>query len=347
MVTVPHHGAEKFIAGSLAPYDIFLVFGPDAGLVSERVSAILRRFDVNPRDPEQTIRLDGDDLAANPGRLFEETRGLGLFAQKRAVLIRMGGKQIFSSIEAIIEEPAIDCKVVVQAGVLRRESPLRNLIARARNAAAIECYSDAIPDLERIIDATLREAGLSIEGNARNALVGLLGEDRLLTRSELEKLLIYAQGQKHLREADVVNAVANASAFAFDQVIFAAFSGDLATLGDKSGEIPHTDPELSSMLAAMIQHALMLHEILTDVELGDRVETAVEKHKPRSIFGARKEALIRQARVWRRKDIASCIESLSQCSLQTRQENGLAGEIVMSVLLNVARLHNNLRRTKS
>lgn len=346
MVAVPHRDADRFISGALDQTDVFLLFGTDAGLVSERTSAILRRCGFNPSNPDQIIRIDGDDLASNPGKLFEEAHGIGLFAERRAIIIRAGSKQIAGPLEAILETPAPDCKILIQAGALRRDAPLRKLADRARNAAAIECYPDQARDIERLIDSTLKEAGLAIESDARSVLAGLLGDDRLSTRSELEKLVLYAHGRDRITEDDVLNAVADTSAFALDNIIFAAFSGDVAFLGDAGAEIYSTASELFALLAAATRYAHMLHQILIETEGGSRVEEAVDRHAGRTIFGARKDALIRQAKLWRRKDIAVCLADLGHATLATRQEAALANSIVMHTLLMIARRFRMIQNTR-
>ncbi len=343
MVVVPHRDADKFVSGPLAQIDVFVLFGTDAGLVSERSSTILKRCGVNPSNADQLTRVDGDEIASNPGQLYEEAHGMGLFADKRAIVIRAGAKQITGPLETILESPAPDCKIIVQAGMLRRESPLRKLAERAKNAAAIECYPDQARDIERLIDTALRDAGLAIEPGARSVLAGLLGDDRLSTRAELEKLILFAHGQKRIVEDDVIKAVADASAFAIDNIVFAAFSGDMKFLGDASSEIYTTSSELFSLLAAASRHAHMLYQILIDADTGLRLEEAVDRHAGRTIFGPRKEALIRQSRQWRRKDIATCVEDLGKATLDTRREPALAQSILMHALLMIARRFRLLR----
>ena len=49
-----------------------LVFGPDAGLVRERVDALVKASVDDVNDPFAFVRIDGDELSANPSRLVEE-----------------------------------------------------------------------------------------------------------------------------------------------------------------------------------------------------------------------------------------------------------------------------------
>ena len=51
---------------------IFLFYGPDMGLINERARPLAERSVDDPSDPFQLIRIDGDDIAADPGRLADE-----------------------------------------------------------------------------------------------------------------------------------------------------------------------------------------------------------------------------------------------------------------------------------
>src|SRR4029077_17272955 len=123
--------------------------------------------------------LEGDDLASEPSRLVEEANTIPLFGGRRAVWVKAGARNFASAVEALIAAPAPDCRVVVEAGDLKRNAPLRAICERARNAVALPCYADSERDLVRLIDDEMRDAGLAVSPQARAALVPLLGGDGL------------------------------------------------------------------------------------------------------------------------------------------------------------------------
>ncbi|TDN21357.1 DNA polymerase III subunit delta, partial [Lactobacillus crispatus] len=51
---------------------VILVYGPDTGLVTERARKLAEDFVDDPADPFALVRIDGDALAADPGRLCDE-----------------------------------------------------------------------------------------------------------------------------------------------------------------------------------------------------------------------------------------------------------------------------------
>ncbi len=58
-------------------------------------------------------------------------------------------------------------------------------------------------------------------------MAALLGADRLASRTELAKLVLYARGAGEITAEHVDGIVADASAVANDALIDAAFTGDL------------------------------------------------------------------------------------------------------------------------
>src|SRR6266545_2567956 len=228
MVALKASDVDRFIARPDPARPIVLIFGPDSGLVRERAEALIKSSVDDPSDPFSLARLDGDDLASEPTRLVEEANTVPLFGGRRAVWVKAGARNFAPAVEALLAATSPDCRVVIEAGDLRRTAPLRALCDRARNAAALPCYEDGQKDLERLIDTEMREAGLTIAPEARAALVPLLGGDRLASRSEIHKLALYARGQARVELDDVMAVAADASALALDALIDAAFAGKTA-----------------------------------------------------------------------------------------------------------------------
>src|SRR5690606_35726885 len=144
-------------------------------------------------DALAVIRLDESDLS-DPKRLADEAFGGSLFSGRRVLRLRPGGSRtVAAALEAILTEPPADTWLVIEAGDLRKTAPLRKLCESFPRAVAIGCYPDNDASLARLIDSEVSAAGLRIEPEARDALVGLLGADRAASRSEIVKLCLYAK----------------------------------------------------------------------------------------------------------------------------------------------------------
>ena len=107
-------------------------------------------------------------------RLIEEVNTVPLFGGRRAVWVKAGGRNIASAVEPLLAAPAPDCRVVIEAGDLKRSAPLRAICERSKHAVALPCYPDAERDLVRLIDAELRAESLAISAEARSARATVL-----------------------------------------------------------------------------------------------------------------------------------------------------------------------------
>src|SRR5215468_7437329 len=226
MVALKAADVERFVARPDSGKPIVLVFGPDAGLVRERADALIRSAVDDPRDPFGLARLEGDALADAPERLVEEAHTIPLFGGRRAILVKAGSRNFSSAVERLVAAPPeVDCRIVIEAGDLKRGAPLRTLCERSPIVAALPCYADSARELFRLIDEEMQRAGITIAADARALLASLFGGDRRASRSEIEKLALYALGRSSIEVSDVVAVVADATVPAVDATVDAAFAG--------------------------------------------------------------------------------------------------------------------------
>src|SRR5437868_3757392 len=139
MVALKHSQVDAFVAKPDKTRPIVLLYGPDSGLVRERAEALIRKSVDDPRDPFALARLEGDDLASEPTRLVEEANTIPLFGGRRAVWVKAGGRNFAPAVESLLGAASPECRVVIEAGELRKNAPLRVLCERAKNAVALPC----------------------------------------------------------------------------------------------------------------------------------------------------------------------------------------------------------------
>src|SRR5208337_1255529 len=110
MVAVKAGNADAFVARPDPARPVVLVFGPDSGLVSERVNALVKAAVDDVNDPFALARLEGEDVTANPARLVEEAQTIPLFGGRRAVWVKAGSRNIAPTVEALLALPASECR---------------------------------------------------------------------------------------------------------------------------------------------------------------------------------------------------------------------------------------------
>jgi len=335
MTAVKAADVDRFIAKPNPAQSIMLVFGPDAGLVRERVDALVRASVDDPSDPFALARIEGDELAGNPARLVEEAHTVPLFGGRRAVLVKAGTRNIAAAVEMVVASPSSECRIIIEAGDLRKNAPLRALCEKVKVTAALPCYADNERTLAQLIDEELQAEKLGIEPDARAALLGLLGGDRLASRNEIRKLVLYAKGQKNIDLNDVMAVVADASEMALDGVIDAAFAGRTADADSEFSKARASGSSPAAIISAAIRQVANLHKMELAIEGGDSIEFAMKRAAPPVHF-SRERQVSEALRAWSPLRLLRAMEQLAEASLEMRRNAPIAEAIAQRTLLSLA-----------
>ena len=291
-------------------------------------------------------RLDGDAVAREPGRLVEEAGTIPLFGGRRAVWLEAGSKAVAPAVEQLLEL-ADASPVVIEAAALKKDSPLRKAVERSRRAAAIECNPDDERDILRLVDDEVARAGLSIAPDARQTVAALLGADRLASRTELAKLVIYARGAGEITIEHVDDIVADASAAAGDALVDAAFTGNLPALDAGLRKSMNSAADAGTVLSAAARHANWLHRTRVDLDGGGSAEAVLGQLARSGISFKRKGAVERELRVSSDALFRAAIR-LGEAVGQVRRNPDLAQSLASRALWTVAlAVRGTLDRTRA
>ena len=335
MVALRGRDIDAFLARPDPGRPIILLYGPDAGLVRERADALLASAVDDPDDPFSLVKLDGDELSAEPSRLVDEAMTVPLFGGRRAIRIRAGSRNFAGGIDTLAEMTLKDCRIVIEAGDLRPESPLRKACERAKTAVAIGCYPDTERDLAKLIEDELRIANLRIAPDARASLMALLGGDRQASRNELRKLTLFALGEGEVTLDHVMAVVADASELKLDPIVDGAFAGkpELVESEFMKAMVAGTYPGV--IISSAQRQAAWLHKSALAVAEGTPVATLLESGYPRLHF-SRKPMVETALRNFSAGRLVAIIDQLATAALDARKQPALAAVIAQRALLSIA-----------
>ena len=335
MVALRGKEIDAFLARPDSGRPIILLYGPDAGLVRERADALMASAVDDPNDPFSLVRLDGDELAAEPSRLVDEAMTVPLFGGRRAIRVRAGSRNFASGVDTLADSAVKDCRIVIEAGELRPESPLRKACERARTAVAIACYPDTERDLAKLIDDELRPSNLRLAPDARAVLTSLLGGDRQASRNELRKLALYAHGKGEITLDDVMTVVSDASELKLDPIVDAAFAGNTAMVESEFAKAMLAGTYPGVIISAAQRQAAWLHKSALAIAEGTPASAVLEGGFPRLHF-SRKGAVEIALRNFSPPRLVGIIDQLATAALDMRKQASLAGAIAQRALLAIA-----------
>lgn len=335
MVALRGKEIDAFLARPDPSRPIILLYGPDAGLVRERADALMASAVDDPNDPFSLVKMDGDELAAEPSRLVDEAMTVPLFGGRRAIRIRAGSRSFASGIDTLAEMQPKDCRIVIEAGELRPDAPLRKACEKAKSAVTIACYADTERDLAKLIDDELRASNLKITPDARAALTSLLGGDRQASRNEIRKVALYAHGKGEVTLDDVAAIVTDASGLALDPIVDSAFAGRAAEVETLFAKAMAAGLNAGYIIMTAQRQAAALHKARLSIEEGRSELEALDSGFPRLHFSRKTlvETALRNTSVER---MARVMAQLADAAFDMRKQSSLAEVIAQRALLAIA-----------
>jgi DNA polymerase III subunit delta len=319
-----------------------LFYGPDEGLAHEYAGlaqkAVLGPGSTAGDDPFRLAELTPDDLKGDGARLADELNAISMLGGRRVVRIAQATNMIAEQIEtAIAGQVAGSALLIVEAGDIGSKAELVRVFEAADGAGVFACYRDNERDLGPLIAAHLKAGGYAIARDALGYLAERLGGDRGVTRSELDKLMLYlGEPKREVTLNDAMTCIGDRAAFALDDLIGAAVDGDTAGL-DRQYARSLAEVEAIQVLRSAARHFQRLHQVVARMAAGEPFEAAANALRP-PLFWTQRDRMQRQARQWSTSRIGRALERLIDAESQAMRAYAIKDEIAQRALMDIATL---------
>lgn len=337
MVAVKAAQAAALVKSPDPRYSAYLIFGSDPGLVSERAALLAKALAAAAPVMGEVIRLDETDIENDPDRLAIELLTVPMFGGRKIVRIETSRRVNAQMLKPLVEDKALAGVLIVEAGNLKRDDSTRVAFEKAPHAAALACYIDDGRDLDSIINEILRPLGLSITPGARQMLISRLGADRVMSRGEIEKLALYAQGHSQITEDDIEAVVGDAAELTLDRIVNAAASGDGARAVIELQRALTASESAQGVILAIQRHFTRLHRIRALADAGKSVEQVIDDIRPQIHF-KQKDMLAAQCRTWRPDGLETALAGIAATARAARMSSALEDLLAERLVLTLARL---------
>ncbi len=348
MAKIKAHEVDGFLSRTATGYHIFLVYGPDRGLVSERAQAIAKAAKVQLDDPFAVIRLDGSTINTDPARLVDECLTVSMFGGDRLVWLKDAGNErgLVEAVKAVSKSPLQGVTLIIEADDLKPSSGLRSTAESADTIIALPCYADDAKAVDGLIDLELAKEGLTISLDARMALKAALGGDRLATRGELEKLSLYCCGQKQVSLDDVKAAIGDVSENSADELVDAMLGGDPAKTDEYFSQLISRGINTQAILSTVTRQMSNLLEQRDAMERDGKSAASVVAAARPPVFFTRKALAERVLSGTSTETFLSYLAKVQTAVFESRKNAALANAIVNRTLLAIAAQQVRLRQRR-
>lgn len=334
---------ERFLKQPRPDLRAALFFGPDEGLVRERARQLAAAVIDDLDDPFRVMALTGPELTADPARLSDEANALSLTGGRRLIQVRGATDALSGPLKDLLDGPVCEALIVIEAGALTPRSGLRRLLEQSGTGAAVGCYPDEGRDLIGVIENDLRSHGLRADPDVVAYLAANLGGDRMITRSELEKLALYCADAGAVTLDDAEALVGDSASLGLDDLALAAADGDHAAVDRVVARLLNENVASITILRAVARHFLRLQRAVGALDAGRSPRDAIAALKP-PVFFKHAPRLTAQLRWWPRDSLAVALDHLLDAELRCKTTGAPEAAIVSRTLLLIANAAARSRR---
>ncbi len=338
MVKLGAQQIERYLAAPGDSYFAVLVYGPDRGLVKERLNRLETAILGAADDPFRRVVLNESVFSDDGGRLLVE----------RAEIAFGGGRRVIHVVDASDRSAAAvaraadgtgDGLILLQGGDLGPRSKLRKACEVHEGIAVIPCYGDDHRALAGVLQSALEREGLAIDADARTLMLQNLGQDRSITRQEIEKLLLFkasAPGTE-ISVEDVLACVAEGGGAEIRDLVSTVTAGDFSRVPGLMNAALAEGGSSVGLLRALQRHFQRLHQATAAMAAGLSAEQAVAGLKP-PVFFKDKPGFVRALGIWSDARLVEGMTLLVEAERACKSGRGSDRDICERAVLRLTRL---------
>lgn len=316
---------------------VILVYGPDAGLVSERVEDLASKLVKDKHDPFAVSSLTGAAINEDPARLTDEAASMTLGGGRRLIRVQRALEGNAAALTRFIKDPPQnDSVILIEGGDLDKRSKLRAACETdSPLVAAIPCYAEDAAARQKTIAAMLQAEKLTASREVIRALADILPPDRLALRSEMDKLALYAKGQKEITLDDVRAIIADAGGAEIDDLVQAAAGGDAKRAMTLIDHLYAEQTSPVALLRAMQRHLMRLQVARAHMQSGLSAEAAIKKLSP-PVFWKLVDPMTKQLHRWPLERLEARLAQLTEAEAACKRTGTPDTALVSHLFLGIA-----------
>ena len=294
-----------------------LIYGADTMRVALRRQEVVAALIGPEGEAEMRLtRIDGAELRKDPALLSDAMRAQGFFPGPRVALVDEATDGLAPVIAAALDDwQKGDAQVIATAGQLTAKSALRKAFEGHPTALAVGLYDDP-PDRDEIA-RMLSDAGVTTrDRDAEDALAALSRSlDPGDFRQTVEKLGLYMLGNETGASVEDIRACAPQSAEAdLDTLLNIVAQGQHDRIAGVLRRLYAQGTQPVALCIGALRHFRALHVVASDP---GGPGSGIGRLRPPA-FGARRDAILSQARRWGTPRLEAALSLLIETDLSLR-----------------------------
>ncbi len=314
-------------------FSSILIYGPDQGLVKERAKTAIESISNKFENSVNISNLSIDDIKDSNNLLIDSVLQANLLAKKNIVRIKMANDSLTNILKSFLEstKPNQGGFVLLESQNLNPNSSLRKLFENDKSSPIISCYQDTKDTIINTINSTTKELSINMDKQSMDYLSTRLGNDREITKQEINKLALYTNFSKE--------------PITFDKVLECIGDHSINNINKLCDQIGNLDilnaiSTLETLLSeggreiTIIRSMLLHFQKLLYIKLSDNQAKEIQNLKP-PIHFLRLNNFKKQLEHWNVENIISALNLINNLEIKSKDQKYKSKILIRQVLLKM------------
>ena len=164
----------------------------------------------------------------------------------------------------------------------------------------------------------------------------MLGDNRQLSRNELQKLALYCEGQSTVTSADITLIIGDGSSLVLNDVVDATATGNTSKLQSILPKAIEAGTSPDMVLSAVLRHFQLLQHLRSKMETSRQPATSLVSAARPPIHFSRRNTVSSALSVWPVSRLSKALIRLDSMMLECRKNASAAKSITGTTLLALA-----------
>jgi len=324
----------KDIFGVNKKNPVILVYGPNEGLVRDNVNKLCFHF--KKHDEAEEITLTEKNLDDEPNKIFDEIDTISMFNNKKIIFIESLKDKHVPLIEKLFESILENILVILKSDSLGKSSKLRKLFDTSEIHISIPCYEDDMKSIMNLVQDFEKKFNLQLERDVKNYLAHFLSNDRLISKSELEKIFLLQGNKSSPLSLHEVQAILNdVSSISLNKINESVMFGKTKATSKIIHKIFSEGIHSVALIRSLINYTMRIQ--LTQIELKKHksFDEAIKILRP-PVFWKEKNSFQNHCAVWPMQHIEKNLKVLLDAEYDCKSSGSLSNSICERYILTIA-----------
>lgn len=320
-----------------------LIYGADFGVVQETAEKIALFITPDLSDTFSVIKLTPAKIKEQHSILMDEGESLSFLGGRKLLWLKEADASTSEAVSYFVDHSQSDTFLLITAGMLNKNTELRLFCEAHPLVLTIACYEDTRRDIQANLRTQIINAGYQIDSNALDLLTDRLNNNRMVSRIEIQKLLIYKGNNKQITLQDIETVITDTSSGSIEEICYAVANGQ-EKIADKAVRQVIADGENPvTILHALQNHFTLLLDGAGMLEAHLSLEAVLKKLLRPAQFRLEKD-LAHQLSIWKKNTLLQTLNFLMTVDRDVRKNLLPPDLILMRTLSQIAQIPRKLKR---